>query len=86
VNVFLATLALILLLLVIWLVYFCRRKLMPRFGFIQNMCKSIEYKLMFNGVFRSLVETYLLLCISALTELSGINRIGVEMGDEAKSF
>ena len=59
---------------------------MPRYGLIYNLCKNIEYKLMFNGVFRSLVETFLLLSISTLTELSGINDEGLEVSEDAAGY
>jgi hypothetical protein len=41
---------------------------------------------MFNGIFRSLLETYLLLVMQTLLEVSGLNRTGMEVTAEVEEF
>ena len=61
-------------LIIIALLVLCIKKILPRCcSCFQSLVNKILSKLMFNSVLRSLMQTYLLTCISTLTSLLNVN-------------
>ena len=61
-------------LIIIALLVLCIKKVLPRCcSCFQSLVNKILSKLMFNSVLRSLMQTYLLTCISTLTSLLNVN-------------